>query len=87
MDGRRPPPEMSNFYCLPGRAGGTPIGLDEYEKIVLDRETPHRSFIVPPLFEGSERTTIEVMRGLFDRCLEQFLIGGGICCNIRVRQG
>ena len=25
MDGRRPPPEMSNFYCLPGRAGGTPI--------------------------------------------------------------
>ena len=27
MDGRRPPPEMSNFYCLPGRAGGTPMVL------------------------------------------------------------
>jgi DNA invertase Pin-like site-specific DNA recombinase len=24
MDGRRTPPETSNFYCLPGRAGGTP---------------------------------------------------------------
>jgi hypothetical protein len=22
MDGRRTPPETSNFYCLPGRAGG-----------------------------------------------------------------
>jgi hypothetical protein len=27
MDGQRPPLETSNFYCLPGRAGGTPIGL------------------------------------------------------------
>ena len=27
MDGRRPPPETSNFYCLPGRAGGSPISL------------------------------------------------------------
>lgn len=27
MDGRRPPPETSNFYCLPGRAGGTPMGI------------------------------------------------------------
>ena len=24
MDSRGTPPEMSNFYCLPGRAGGTP---------------------------------------------------------------
>jgi hypothetical protein len=24
MDNRGLPPEMSNFYCLPGRAGGTP---------------------------------------------------------------
>jgi|HubBroStandDraft_1064217.scaffolds.fasta_scaffold86407_2 hypothetical protein len=31
MDGRRPPPEMSNFYCLAGRAGGTPIGLDRVQ--------------------------------------------------------
>ena len=27
MDGRRTPPEMSNCYCLPGRAGGTPVVL------------------------------------------------------------
>jgi Hint domain len=27
MDSRGLPPEMSNFYCLPGRAGGTPIVL------------------------------------------------------------
>lgn len=25
MDNRGTPPEMSNFCCLPGRAGGTPI--------------------------------------------------------------
>jgi hypothetical protein len=24
MESRGIPPEMSNFYCLPGRAGGTP---------------------------------------------------------------
>jgi hypothetical protein len=24
MDSPGPPPETSNFYCLPGRAGGTP---------------------------------------------------------------
>ena len=28
MDSRGTPPETSNFYCLPGRAGGTPIALD-----------------------------------------------------------
>ena len=28
MDGWRPPPETSNFYCLPGRAGGTPMVLE-----------------------------------------------------------
>ena len=38
MDGRRPPPETSNFYCLPGRAGGTPnvlgaTGDEEKERI------------------------------------------------------
>jgi hypothetical protein len=27
VDGPRTPPETSNFYCLPGRAGGTPIVL------------------------------------------------------------
>ena len=33
MDGRRTPPETSNFYCLPGRAGGTPIVLAEPRSI------------------------------------------------------
>jgi hypothetical protein len=28
MDNRGLPPEMSNFYCLPGRAGGTPRVLE-----------------------------------------------------------
>jgi hypothetical protein len=23
----RLPPELSNFYCLPGRAGGTPLAI------------------------------------------------------------
>jgi hypothetical protein len=27
MDNRGLPPQTSNFECLPGRAGGTPIGL------------------------------------------------------------
>jgi hypothetical protein len=27
MDKRGLPPQMSNFYCLPGRAGGTPMGI------------------------------------------------------------
>jgi hypothetical protein len=27
MESRAIPPETSNFYCLPGRAGGTPIVL------------------------------------------------------------
>jgi hypothetical protein len=25
-------PNMSNFYCLPGRAGGTPFGLGQSRK-------------------------------------------------------
>ena len=46
MDGRRPPPEMSNFYCLPGRAGGTPNVLEcpipksvirEFEQLLIQR--------------------------------------------------
>ncbi len=28
MDSREIPPETSNFYCLPGRAGGSPNVLD-----------------------------------------------------------
>jgi hypothetical protein len=28
MDSLGIPPETSNFYCLPGRAGGTPIVLE-----------------------------------------------------------
>jgi hypothetical protein len=27
MGRRCRPPDMSNFFCLPGRAGGTPIGV------------------------------------------------------------
>jgi len=27
MDNRGLPPKTSNFYCLPGRAGGTPMGI------------------------------------------------------------
>ena len=27
MDNRGLPPQTSNFYCLPGRAGGTPMGI------------------------------------------------------------
>jgi hypothetical protein len=36
MDDRRPPPEMSNFYCLPGKAGGTPmvLGNDDKRRII-----------------------------------------------------
>jgi hypothetical protein len=29
MDNRGLPPQTSNFYCLPGRAGGTPMGISE----------------------------------------------------------
>jgi hypothetical protein len=28
MESQGIPPETSNFYCLPGRAGGTPNGLE-----------------------------------------------------------
>jgi hypothetical protein len=27
MGNRGLPPQTSNFYCLPGRAGGTPMGM------------------------------------------------------------
>jgi putative DNA-invertase from lambdoid prophage Rac len=27
MDNRGLPQQTSNFYCLPGRAGGTPVGI------------------------------------------------------------
>jgi hypothetical protein len=47
MDSRGIPPETSNFYCLPGRAGGFPIllvqgdprwyGILEVAKIVCIR--------------------------------------------------
>jgi hypothetical protein len=30
MESRGIPPEMSNFYCLPGRAGGTPNVLGHF---------------------------------------------------------
>jgi hypothetical protein len=32
MDSLGIPPETSNFYCLPGRAGGTPIVLGHYPR-------------------------------------------------------
>jgi hypothetical protein len=32
MDNRALPPKTSNFYCLPGRAGGTPMGISGKRK-------------------------------------------------------
>jgi hypothetical protein len=32
MDNRALPPQTSNFYCLPGRAGGTPVGISSYHQ-------------------------------------------------------
>jgi len=39
MDSRGLPPEMSNFDCLPGRAGGTPFVLER--AVRGDREVGH----------------------------------------------
>jgi hypothetical protein len=39
MESRGIPPEMSNFYCLPGRAGGTPNVLEARHRGELGRET------------------------------------------------
>jgi hypothetical protein len=38
MDNRGLPPKTSNFYCLPGRAGGTPMGISRR------RTTPDGTF-------------------------------------------
>ena len=44
MDSRGTPPEMSNFYCLPGRAGGTPILLASLRPVrIAGRGSPLRS--------------------------------------------
>src|SRR6266700_3953277 len=48
MDSQGPPPEMSNFYCLPVRAGGTPIALGAASSADgLNR--PRRTVVVVPL--------------------------------------
>ena len=37
MDSRSLAPEMSNFDCLPGRAGGSPFSLAGYEAMAMIR--------------------------------------------------
>jgi hypothetical protein len=37
MESRGLPPETSNFYCLPGRAGGTPNVLGYDAKAIAQR--------------------------------------------------
>jgi hypothetical protein len=56
MDGRRPPPEMSNFYCLPGRAGGILAPLyrnwgSVSWKLYLPRRQP-----LPPFASATSRS-------------------------------
>jgi hypothetical protein len=36
MDNRGLPPKRSNFYCLPGRAGGTPMGIRQIAPISIE---------------------------------------------------
>jgi len=40
MDNRGLPPQTSNFYCLPGRAGGTPMGINLTESNYLAHLLP-----------------------------------------------
>jgi hypothetical protein len=42
MDSRGLPPEMSNFYCLPGRAGGSPILLEGTKYVLCTIDFPIR---------------------------------------------
>src|SRR5262245_25548041 len=45
MDGRcsaRLLPELSNFCCLPGRAGGSPLGISMAPRTAIDVLVPER---------------------------------------------
>ena len=57
MDGRRPPPETSNFYCLPGRAGGFPMVLKTWWYLEQQGSTLHCSVL-----KRAERTQKETGR-------------------------
>jgi hypothetical protein len=48
MDSRGPPPETSNFYCLPGRAGGTPNVLEVRSS---NHRTTAKQFYPTPFLE------------------------------------
>jgi hypothetical protein len=49
MDGRRTTrrlPELSNFYCLPGRAGGSPLVISRWSSNSIDPDANRSGFLV-----------------------------------------
>jgi hypothetical protein len=46
MDNRELPPKTSNFYCLPGRAGGTPMGISSERSAYLMKRPRFRLRVI-----------------------------------------
>jgi hypothetical protein len=76
MDGRRATrrlPELSNFCCLPGRAGGSPLGIsnsDAWERAASTK----RKFDMDNFDQTKAKVNRAIKRALGDRLATPYLI-------------